>query len=146
MLVSAPGVLSPGPLFFVNIIYGSKMGITAGIKIAYHTMVELPLIIILELMPQKVDNKLAYAGFSNKKGPILLGAMLSALNPFFLIWWFTIGLKLINDSIHFFGLVNGILILFSSHIWMDYAWLITTSYLIYRGTSVLKTILYCLFQ
>jgi hypothetical protein len=31
------------------------MGITAGIKIAYgHTMVELPLIIILELMPQKV--------------------------------------------------------------------------------------------
>jgi len=55
VLVSAPGVLSPGPLFFANIIYGSKMGITAGIKIAYgHTMVELPLIIILELMPQKV--------------------------------------------------------------------------------------------
>ncbi|HXX96761.1 MAG TPA: LysE family transporter, partial [Candidatus Bathyarchaeia archaeon] len=48
VLVSASGVLSPGPLFFANIIYGSKMGITAGIKIAYgHTMVELPLIIIL---------------------------------------------------------------------------------------------------
>ena len=39
VLVSASGVLSPGPLFFANIIYGGKMGITAGIKIAYgHTM------------------------------------------------------------------------------------------------------------
>ena len=48
MLVSASGVPSPGPLFFANIIYGSKMGINAGIKIAYgHTIVELPLIIIL---------------------------------------------------------------------------------------------------
>jgi hypothetical protein len=42
VLVSASGVLSPGPLFFANIIYGSKMGITAGIRIAYgHTIVEL---------------------------------------------------------------------------------------------------------
>jgi threonine/homoserine/homoserine lactone efflux protein len=181
VLVSASGVLSPGPLFFANIIYGSKMGITAGIKIAYgHTIVELPLIIILafglfafsyvflnnenlkiisfvggisiigfafiqiiNVRKGKVDSKLAHAGVS-KKGPILLGAMFSALNPLFLIWWFTIGLKLISDSIHFFGLVNGILILFSSHIWMDYAWLIITSYLIYRGTSVLKTKIYSL--
>jgi threonine/homoserine/homoserine lactone efflux protein len=182
VLVSTSGVLSPGPLFFANIIYGSKMSITAGIKIAYgHTMVELPLIILLafglfafsyvflnnanlkiisivggisiigfafteiiNVRKGKVDSKLAYARVSNKKGPILVGAMFSALNPLFLIWWFTIGLKLISDSIHFFGLVNGILILFSSHIWMDYAWLIITSYLINRGTSVLNTKFYSL--
>src|SRR5215469_6711596 len=48
VLVSACGVLSPAPLFFANIIYGGKMGITEGIKIAYgHTIVELPLIIML---------------------------------------------------------------------------------------------------
>jgi len=47
VLVSASGVLSPGPLFFANIIYGSKMGITAGIRIAYgHTMVELLIIVL----------------------------------------------------------------------------------------------------
>ena len=167
-------------LVLTNIIYGSKQGITAGIKIAYgHTMVELPLIIILALglftffyvflnsenlkiisivggiamivfaltqiinfTKGKVDNERQYAGVSDKKGPILLGVIFSALNPLFLIWWFTIGLKLISDSIHFFGLVNGILILFSSHIWMDYAWLIITSYLIYRGISVLKNKFY----
>jgi threonine/homoserine/homoserine lactone efflux protein len=125
VLVSASGVLSPGPLFFANIIYGSRMGMTAGIKIAYgHTLVELPLIIILagffafsyvflnnenlkiigfvggisiicfaftqiinvrKNKVGKVDSKLAYAGVSKNKGPILLGAMFSPLNPLFLI-------------------------------------------------------------
>ena len=50
ILVSASGVLSPGPLFFTNIIYGSKQGVTAGIKIAFgHTIVEFPLVIALAL-------------------------------------------------------------------------------------------------
>ena len=50
ILVSASGVLSPGPLFFINIIYGSKQGITGGIKIAFgHTIVEFPLVIALAL-------------------------------------------------------------------------------------------------
>ncbi|MFY9797511.1 MAG: hypothetical protein WBF33_27960, partial [Candidatus Nitrosopolaris sp.] len=42
ILVSASGVLSPGPLFFINIIYGSKQGVTGGIKIAFgHTIVDI---------------------------------------------------------------------------------------------------------
>ena len=50
ILVSASGVLSPGPLFFINIIYGSKQGITGGIQIAFgHKMVEFPLVITLAL-------------------------------------------------------------------------------------------------
>src|SRR5919199_1559454 len=50
ILLSASGVLSPGPLFFTNLIYGSRQGAYAGFKIAYgHTIVELPLIIILAL-------------------------------------------------------------------------------------------------
>jgi threonine/homoserine/homoserine lactone efflux protein len=180
ILVSASGVLSPGPLFFINIIYGSKQGITTGIKIAFgHTMVEFPLVIALALAlftfsyvilnnenlkiisiiggiaiivfasnqiisttKVKDDKQNAYVIISNKKGPILLGVIFSALNPFFLIWWFTIGLKLISDSIHFFGFVVGILFLFSFHIWMDYAWLVITSYMIYRGISVLNTKFY----
>jgi LysE type translocator len=50
ILLSTSGVLSPGPLFVTNLIYGSRQGAYAGIKIAYgHTIVELPLIIILAL-------------------------------------------------------------------------------------------------
>ena len=97
---------------------------------------------LISITKGKVDKQKAYAGISHKKGPILLGIIFSALNPFFLIWWLTIGLKLITDSIHFFGFVIGILFLFSFHIWMDYAWLIITSYMIHRGISVLKTKFY----
>ena len=62
----------------------------------------------------------------------------SALNPFFLVWWFTAGLKLITDSAAF-GLTSGVAILFGLHIWMDYAWLAATAYLASRGSSVLKS-------
>lgn len=183
ILVSAPGVLSPGPLFFTNIIYGSKQGVTAGIKIAFgHTIVEFPLVIalalglftfshvfannenlkiisivggiaivafaftqIISITKGKVNRQNACVGIGAKKGPILLGVIFSALNPFFLIWWLTVGIKLISDSIQFFGFAIGILFLFLFHIWMDYAWLMITSYLIYRGVSVLKTKFYSAF-
>ena len=183
ILVSASGVLSPGPLFFINIIYGSKQGVAGGIKIAFgHTIVEFPLVIalalglftfsqvfvnnenlkiisiiggiaivifaftqIISITKGKANNQHAYIGINAKKGPVLLGVIFSALNPFFLIWWLTVGLKLITDSIHFFGLINGILFLFSFHIWMDYAWLVIASYLIHRGVSVLKTKFYSTF-
>jgi threonine/homoserine/homoserine lactone efflux protein len=48
ILISTSGVLSPGPLFFINLLYGSKYGSFVGLKIALgHTIVEFPLIIIL---------------------------------------------------------------------------------------------------
>ena len=48
ILVSISRVLSPGPLFFINILYGSKYGSYVGLKIALgHTIVELPLVIVL---------------------------------------------------------------------------------------------------
>ena len=48
IVISASGVMSPGPLFTANIFYGIKGGTKAGLKMAYgHTVVELPLIILL---------------------------------------------------------------------------------------------------
>jgi threonine/homoserine/homoserine lactone efflux protein len=52
ILVSASGVLSPGPLFFINIIFGSKQGFTGGIKIAFgHTIVEFPFVRLEQICP-----------------------------------------------------------------------------------------------
>jgi threonine/homoserine/homoserine lactone efflux protein len=200
IFLSASGVLSPGPLFITNLIYGSKHGLRAGIKIALgHTIVEFPLIIFLALalfrfLPLNLDNEslriigliggVAIIFFSisqisdvikkgrvvardnknkkhdnsnhflsriNKKkkltegGPLILGIIFSALNPFFLVWWLTVGLKLISDSLYLFGIVAGLIFLFSFHIWMDYAWLGVTSYMIYKGRSILKEKFYQLF-
>lgn len=169
--ISASGVLAPGPLFFANMLYGTKQGAKAGLKVAYgHTVVELPLIVLLaaglftsaaaaqsagtigliggigilgfaglqiaEVVRKK--NKTAPAAMANKKGPFVAGVALSALNPFFLLWWFTVGLKLVADSAEF-GLALGILLLFGLHIWMDYAWLAGTAYLASKGSSMLKS-------
>ena len=187
ILVSLSGVLSPGPLFFANLIYGSKEGFRSGIKIAFgHTIVELPLIIILAVSMSQIPytgftsggnlkiigivGGISIAAFSilqirdivkrknvaitlknnNKKEiqkvnyndrnrPIILGIMFTALNPFFLAWWLTVGLKLILDSVSSFGVLSGTLSLFSFHIWMDYAWLTLISYLIFKGISILKS-------
>ena len=77
------------------------------------------------------------------KSPFVAGIALSALNPFFLIWWFTAGLKLIVDSA-MFGYAFGIALLFGLHIWIDYAWLTGTAYLASKGSSILKSKYYSL--
>ncbi|MEM2182418.1 MAG: LysE family transporter [Nitrososphaerota archaeon] len=63
---------------------------------------------------------------------LFIGLLFTSLNPAFITWWFTIGLKLVLDA---FVLASwlGILIMFFSHIWMDYAWLTFVSYTAGKG-------------
>jgi len=167
--VSASGVLAPGPLFFANLLYGTRKGACAGLKVAYgHTVVELPLIVLLAAGLFTSAVAVQYAGMIGLVGgigilgfaglqiasvirrkndqavpatdgkdssPFIAGIALSGLNPLFLVWWFTVGLKLIADSATF-GFAAGIAILFALHIWMDYAWLVGTAYLASKGSSV----------
>lgn len=167
IIISTSGVMSPGPLFAANVFYGVKEGASAGLKMSYgHTVVELPLIILLgfsalslETIPQfriiiailGSIGLFLFAGIQiksvfkskttltnqTKYGPFFAGIFFSALNPFFIIWWFTIGFKLISDSL-FLWSFWGIAILFALHIWMDYAWLTSTAYLSSRGSRFLS--------
>ena len=165
--ISLSGVVSPGPLFAANVAYGLKGGIKTGLKMAYgHTVVELPLVVLLGIgaislttIPQFREitsilgalSLFVFAGiqiksvirkpsaiFEGKHGPFLAGIILSGLNPFFLIWWFTIGFKLITDAIILYSF-TGIGIMFAFHIWMDYVWLAGTAYVASKGRSVLKS-------
>ncbi|MEM2550156.1 MAG: LysE family transporter [Nitrososphaerota archaeon] len=63
---------------------------------------------------------------------LFIGLLFTSLNPAFITWWFTIGLKLVLDA---FVLASwlGILIMFFSHVWMDYAWLTFVSYTAGKG-------------
>ena len=185
ILVSTSGVLSPGPLFFINLLYGSKYGSFVGLKIASgHAIVEFPLIIALSYglysfsytlhlsdvifkfigltggvflllfsmlqIISIIKDKSKYSQTItnpkfNIKNSILVGFIFTLLNPFFLVWWLTIGSKLISDSIINFGIIEGILVIFVSHIWMDYFWLWFTSFMINKGKSVIKEKVYRLF-
>lgn len=156
IIISASGVMSPGPLFSANIFYGLKGGTKNGLKMAYgHTVIEFPLIILLgvgvlslETIPDYRDHiaiigavgLFAFAGIqlrqvfkqnvvtqtNTKKGPFVAGIFLTAFNPFFIIWWLTIGFKLITDSVILWSFW-GIVVMFLLHIWMDYAWLSSTA-------------------
>jgi len=167
IVISASGVLSPGPLFTANIFYGLKGGAKAGLKMAYgHTLVELPLVILLGLGAFSLESipefrtyiaiigalgLFVFAGiqlkqiFKNsvesisgpKHGPFLAGILLSAFNPFFIIWWLTIGFKLISDALIFWSFW-GILIMFLLHIWMDYVWLSSTALVSSRISKILS--------
>lgn len=175
ILISASGVMLPGPLFAANIFYGLKEGAKAGVKMAYgHTVVELPLVgllgigaVSLESFPQfriiiaivGALGLFAFAGlqlrtvfhqktdfvFNVKHGAFLAGILLSALNPFFLIWWFTIGFKLISDSLALWSLW-GIGIMFLFHIWMDFVWLGAVALLASKTRALLSKRSYRIFM
>jgi len=70
------------------------------------------------------------------RNPILLGIMFTGLNPYFIMWWLMIGVKLISDALVFLSFV-GFLLMYVSHVWMDYAWLTLSAYLARRGASLI---------
>jgi threonine/homoserine/homoserine lactone efflux protein len=82
---------------------------------------------------------------SNIGNPILIGFIFTILNPFFLVWWFTIGSKMISDSLVNFGLIEGTLLVLFSHIWMDFFWLWFTSFMISKGMPIIKEKIYRIF-
>ena len=167
IIISASGVMSPGPLFAANITYGLREGVKSGIKIAIgHSIVELPLVILLgigvfslEIFPEfrtiisifGAITLFVFAGIQiktilkknknisvkPKQGPIVTGILLSALNPFFIVWWLTIGFKLISDAMLIWAFA-GILIVFVFHIWMDFAWLGITAFLASKSRKIIS--------
>ena len=168
IIISASGVMSPGPLFAANITYGLREGVKSGIKIAIgHSIVELPLVILLgigafslEIFPEfrtiisifGAITLFVFAGIQiktilkknknisvkPKQGPIVTGILLSALNPFFIVWWLTIGFKLISDAMLIWAFA-GILIVFVFHIWMDFAWLGITAFLASKSRKIISS-------
>lgn len=69
-------------------------------------------------------------------GPVFAGFLLSLANPYWIIWWATIGLSYVIVSMKF-GLV-GISIFFSGHILADLSWYSLVSFLVSRGESSLS--------
>ena len=65
------------------------------------------------------------------RSPFMAGVLLSAGNPYFLIWWATVGAALISDSWKF-GVV-GFLVLAIVHWLCDFIWYYFLSALSYKG-------------
>jgi len=74
---------------------------------------------------------------SSDKNLFLIGLALTGLNPYFIIWWLTIGANLILMSLELAGLL-GVLFMYVCHVWVDYAWLMLVSGFAKRGAKILQ--------
>jgi threonine/homoserine/homoserine lactone efflux protein len=65
-----------------------------------------------------------------------IGIAFTGLNPFFILWWLTVGAQLIIMALQFAALL-GVIFMFICHVWMDYIWLTGVAFLSKRGTKVM---------
>ena len=164
VVFSCSGVMQPGPVTATVITMGTRNRY-AGVLLALgHGIVEFPLMVIIVLgvgkffemrsvqiaigltgglflilmatqglfsLRAKVDT--TSKALSGK--PILAGMILSAGNPFFLIWWATVGLALATQAAQW-GIWAFVLFALT-HFSMDLIWLQILSWASFKGSVLL---------
>lgn len=159
IIISLSGVMAPGPMTAVTIGKGSSSP-HAGVMIALgHGVIEFPLMLAIffglgylfkfnyvkpsialiggllllymsigMFQSLKIKNETTY---NSKNSSFSAGIFLSAGNPYFLIWWATVGATIILQSVEF-GIIG--LFLFAVVHWTcDLIWLYFLSALSYNG-------------
>lgn len=91
---------------------------------------------IYETAKSKTGNYQKEVKSQKVRNPLVLGLAFTGLNPFFIVWWLTTGLTLIEQALAIASFA-GVLLMYVAHVWMDYAWLTVTAYLAKKGVNVL---------
>jgi len=99
-------------------------------------LILLGILMFKDTFRKKVDD--TNSSSNATQSPIMIGILLSLLNPYFLVWWILVGGSLIIEAVALAGLM-GVGLMFIAHIWMDYAWLMLIAELSRRGKQILKT-------
>lgn len=164
VVISLSGVMAPGPVTAAAIGMGTRSRY-AGMLIAVgHGIVEFPLMIlivlgvgrILKLPAAQIVIGLAGGVFllimaiqmlkslrsaekeqakAAKSAPVMAGIILSAGNPYFLLWWATVGLALATTAT---GMGIWAFVLFAIVHWLcDLIWLSVLSWASFKGSVLL---------
>ncbi len=97
-----------------------------------------------EMIYKSWKNKIQVEGKpsrSSARNMVLSGFIISAANPYFLLWWAVIGLGFLLQAYRGFGLV-GIAVFFVGHITADYLWYGMISVLVGTTRRFIKQNLY----
>ncbi len=130
-------LLSYGLLSALNAVYiKTFIGLAGGVTLIFFGLLQLRS--SYKFRSAALNNEYKKRRLSN---PLLIGVLLTGLNPFFIIWWLTVGAQLIYLSLALASLL-GVLIVFLFHVWIDYAWLITTAYLARKGKMIINSKIY----
>ena len=122
-MVEGPLVVLIGLGLFVvleSAIVSSALALAGGCFLLLFGFLTLRDALKLEL-PSKAETRALY------DNPVLVGLVLSALNPFFIVWWLGVGAPLVFEALGLWGL-QGIALMYVSHVWLDFAWLPAVAY------------------
>ncbi len=86
------------------------------------------------------DEALNATGTPSPYGPILAGIVLSLSNPYWIIWWVTIGMGFVTQSLQY-GLI-GLICFYCGHILSDLAWFSFVSFSVSAGRRLCPPMLY----
>jgi threonine/homoserine/homoserine lactone efflux protein len=151
--ISLSGVMAPGPMFAVTVAKGHSDPLAGAWVGLGHGVVEFPLMagiylgfgsvlahgavkdvvavaggIVLVVMGYgmiRARNTLALDGTALPYNAVTAGVLSSAANPYFLLWWATVGATLVSRSLKF-GLV-GFVIFAIAHWLCDVGWSLAVS-------------------
>lgn len=76
------------------------------------------------------------SSFRRRPHPVLMGALASVSNPYWTLWWATVGLGYLVSAMKF-G-ISGAIVFFLGHISADFPWYSIVSLGISRGKALLK--------
>jgi len=163
ILISLSGVMAPGPLTVVVVGKGARSA-RAGAVIAFgHGIIEFPLMALLVLGLGPLFTRPAFAAWVGLAGGLVLlwmgvdlvrtlrrpqaqevlretsalaaGIAMTAGNPYFLVWWATVGATLVLRA---WGFGVWPFVLFAVIHWsLDLVWYFFLSSASYRGTKLL---------
>jgi threonine/homoserine/homoserine lactone efflux protein len=164
VVISLSGVMAPGPVTAATFAAGTRSRHAGGLIALGHGVVEFPLMLLLMAGMSTLFRSegvrigiglvggafLLHMGVQMLKGlgktdesiakftaanPIWIGIALTAGNPYFLLWWATVGLSLAGRAIELGVLAFG---LFAVVHWLcDLIWLEALSLASFKGTSLL---------
>lgn len=86
------------------------------------------------------ESALNAGGEASRFGPVVAGIVLSVTNPYWIIWWVTVGMGFVTQSLQF-GIV-GLLSFYLGHILADLAWYSLVSFSVSAGRRLCPPLLY----
>ncbi len=162
IVISFSGVMMPGPMFAVTLAKSYRSPL-AGTQMSFgHAVIEVPLILLIYFgFAQFFQNTLVQLVLSMVGGGMIVwlgislfraradvvekgkdlpysafmaGVLTTGLNPFFLLWWATIGSLLIMRFIAFGAI--GLAVFIVVHWLCDFIWLTFVSVTVYKTRSL----------
>ena len=166
LVISISGVMAPGPVTAVTLGMGARRRYAGALVAVGNGIVEFPLMVLIVVglgrvfqiegvrigiglaggamllwmglgMLREARKPAAAGPVAAQRGPVLTGVVLSAGNPYFLLWWATVGLTLASQAAGF-G-IFGFVVFAVLHWCCDLVWLMALSWASFKGSRLLGT-------